>query len=113
MLHQLNRVLRGWTTYFRPGVSFATFDYLRAFTWRRVTAWLRRKHPKADWRWLKRRYLPRWWPTDGETVLYDPGTVRIEYYRYRGAKIATPWEQGRFQRDPAQMLERLQTLIAP
>jgi hypothetical protein len=21
-----------------------------------------RKHPKANWRWLKRRYLPRWWP---------------------------------------------------
>jgi hypothetical protein len=39
--------------------------------------------------------------------------VRIEYYRYRGAKIATPWELGRFQRDPQQMLERLQTLIAP
>ena len=43
----------------------------------------------------------------------DPGAVRIEYYRYRGAKIATPWAQGRFQRDPAQTLERLQTLIAP
>jgi hypothetical protein len=39
--------------------------------------------------------------------------VRIQYYRYRGAKIATPWAQGRFQRDPAQMLERLETLIAP
>jgi hypothetical protein len=50
-------------------------------------------------------------PTDGEMVLYDPGAVRIEYYRYRGAKIPTPWAQGRFQRDPQQMLERLQTLI--
>jgi hypothetical protein len=28
-------------------------------------------------------------------VLYDPGSVRIEYHRYRGAKIATPWAQGR------------------
>ena len=34
VLHQLNRALRGWTAYFRPGVSFATFAYLRAFTWR-------------------------------------------------------------------------------
>ena len=25
LLHQLNSVLRGWTAYFRPGVSFATF----------------------------------------------------------------------------------------
>jgi len=40
--------------------------------------------------------------------LDDLSSVRIEYYRYRGAKIATPWTQGRFQRDPAQVLERLQ-----
>jgi RNA-directed DNA polymerase len=113
LLHRLNPVLRGWCAFFRGGVSGRTFSYLRAYTWRRVLSWLRRKHPKANWRWLKRRYLPRWWPTDGETALYDPGSVRIEYYRYRGAKIATPWAQGRFQRDPAQMLERLQTLIAP
>jgi RNA-directed DNA polymerase len=112
LLQRLNAVLRGWCAYFRGGVSGRTFSYLRAYSWRRVVCWLRRKHPTANWRWLKRRYLPRWWPTDGDTVLYDPGAVRIEYYRYRGAKIATPWTQGRFQRDPAQMLERLQTLIA-
>jgi RNA-directed DNA polymerase len=29
LLHRLNPVLRGWTTYFRPGVSFAAFSYLR------------------------------------------------------------------------------------
>jgi RNA-directed DNA polymerase len=112
LLHRLNPVLRGWCAYFRGGVSGRTFSYLRAFAWRRVTCWLRRRHPKADWRWLKRRYLPRWWPTDGEMVLYNPGAVRIEWYRYRGAKIPTPWAQDRFQRDPQQMLERLQTLIA-
>ena len=44
LLHRLNPVLRGWTNYFRHGVSKATFDYLRAFTWRRVVCWLRHKH---------------------------------------------------------------------
>ena len=29
LLHRLNSLLRGWTTYFRPGVSSATFSYLR------------------------------------------------------------------------------------
>src|SRR5262245_44751341 len=38
LLHQLNPLLRGWTTYFRHGVSKATFNYLRAFVWRRVLA---------------------------------------------------------------------------
>ncbi len=34
LLHRLNPVLRGWTAFFRHGVSHATFQYLRAFTWR-------------------------------------------------------------------------------
>ena len=48
LLHRLNPVLRGWTAYFRPGVSSAAFSYLRAFTWRQVVGWLRRKHPRIE-----------------------------------------------------------------
>ena len=44
LLHTLNPALRGWCSYFQPGVSAATFRYLRAFTWRRVIRWIRRKH---------------------------------------------------------------------
>jgi RNA-directed DNA polymerase len=36
LLYRLAPILRGWTSYFRHGVSKATFDYLRRFTWRRV-----------------------------------------------------------------------------
>ena len=43
LLHTLNPALRGWCSY-QPGVSAATFRYLRAFTWRRVIGWIRRKH---------------------------------------------------------------------
>jgi RNA-directed DNA polymerase len=113
LLHRLNPLLRGWCAYFRHGVSKRTFNYLRAFTWRRVVCWLRRKHPKANWRWLKRRYLPRWWPAHGETELFNPGGVAVTRYRYRGHKIPTPWEHGDVvSRDPAQQLERLQALTA-
>ncbi|ADI04584.1 RNA-directed DNA polymerase [Streptomyces bingchenggensis BCW-1] len=45
-LLQLNRLLRGWCAYFRPGVSHAAFQYLSHYTWQRVIGWLRRKHPK-------------------------------------------------------------------
>ncbi len=58
LLLRLNRALRGWTTYFRPGVSSKAFQHLRAFTWRRVIGWLRRKHPQANWKQLRRRYCP-------------------------------------------------------
>ena len=36
LLRSLNPVLRGWCVYFQPGVSSATFHFLRAFAWRRV-----------------------------------------------------------------------------
>ena len=92
LLRRLNLVLRGWTNYFRHGVSAATFGYLRAYTWARVVNWLRRKHPRANWKWLRRRYLPRWWPTEGDTTMFDPAAVRITYARYRGQTIdTTPW----------------------
>jgi RNA-directed DNA polymerase len=91
LLGHLNRVLRGWTNYFRYGVSKRTFDYLGQFTWNRVLRWLRRKHPRASWGWLRRRYLPRWWPTHGTTELLRPAAVTVTRYRYRGAQIPTPW----------------------
>jgi RNA-directed DNA polymerase len=92
LLHSLNPVLRGWTTYFRPGVSSVTFQYLRGFVWRRVMGWLRRKHRRATWSQLRRRYCPNgWWPAEGEVTLFNPGAVRTTRYRYRGAAIPSPW----------------------
>lgn len=39
LLRQLNMLLRGWTGYFRHGVSRRTFGYLRHYTWSRVVTW--------------------------------------------------------------------------
>ena len=92
LLARLNPVLRGWCAYFQHGVSSRTFSYLDAYTWRRVICWLRRKHPQTNWRWLRRRYLPGWRPSGTRIALYDPKSVRIVRYRYRGERIATPWD---------------------
>jgi RNA-directed DNA polymerase len=96
LLRRLNAVLRGWTNYFRHSSAAATFGYLRHYTWWRVVRWLRRKHPKANWKQLRRRYLrinDRTWATDGTVDLFDPSTVAVVRYRYRGTKIATPWDE--------------------
>jgi RNA-directed DNA polymerase len=89
----LNPVLRGWTAYFRHGVSKATFNYLRAFVWRRVVCWLRHKHRRANWRQLRRRSLPGWWPMEGEVTLFNPGAVAVSRYRTRGGRIPLPWDE--------------------
>jgi RNA-directed DNA polymerase len=92
VLRQLNAALRGWTTYFRPGVSFATFQYLRAFTWRQVMLRLRRKHRRITWKQLRRRYCDGgWWPHHNGMTLFNPAAVRTTRYRYRGAAIPDPW----------------------
>jgi RNA-directed DNA polymerase len=92
LLHRVNPVLRGWTTFFRHGASKTTFNYLSAFSWRRVVCWLRHKHPRASWKKLRRSYLPGWRPTEGKTVLYNTAAVAVTRYRYR-KHIPSPWEQ--------------------
>ncbi len=91
LIHRLNPVLRGWTNYHRHGAASKTFSYLGAYMWRRVWIWLRTKHPKATVKDLQRRYLNRWWPEQDGVVLFNPATVAITRYRYRGAAIAAPW----------------------
>jgi RNA-directed DNA polymerase len=91
LLHRLNPVLRGWTNYFRYGVASKTFSYLRAFVWRRVVRWLHKKHPRLNWKQLRRRYLNGWWPTEREVTLFNPSAVSTVRYRYRGNTIPSPW----------------------
>lgn len=94
MLRRINQMLRGWTGYFRHGVSSRTFSHLHQFTWRRIVHWLRRKHDRANWKWLKRRYLANNWRPEHDGVsLFDCRAVPITRYRYRGTKIPTPWDQ--------------------
>jgi RNA-directed DNA polymerase len=94
LLRQLNPVLRGWCAYFRHGVSKATFGYLQAFTWRRVTGWLRKRHKGLRWSDLYRRFLtprPGVLPAENGIIMFNPARVTVTRYRWRAANIPTPW----------------------
>ena len=91
LLHRLNFVLRGWTNYHRHGAAAKTFSFLSAFTWRRVWCWLCHKYRKTGMGVLRRRYTRHWWPEQGGVRLFNPSTVAITRYRFRGAAIASPW----------------------
>ena len=92
LLRQINGALRGWTNYFRHGVSKATFAYLQHFTLMRIVHWLRRKHPRVTWKWLRRHYLARaWLPEHDGEALFNCEAVPVTRYRYRGAAIPSPW----------------------
>src|ERR1041384_3888882 len=84
LLSRLNSTLKGWAAYFRHGVSKRTFSAIGVFAWRRVIRWLRKRHHRARWASVMRRYLPRWVPTDGGIPLFNPVTVSVTRYRNRG-----------------------------
>jgi RNA-directed DNA polymerase len=91
LLRRLNPVLRGWCTYFRHGVSSRSFNYVDHFAFWRVVGWLRKRHLGLNMHTLVRRYLPGWGISDGGIDMFRPRQLAIERYRYRGAKIPTPW----------------------
>ena len=92
VLHALNPVLRGWSTYFRYDASKRTLAYVDHFAWWRVFRWLRKKHPKRTWKYLRQRYCRgRWALNEGGLDLFRPSTVKVERYRYRGSRILLPW----------------------
>jgi RNA-directed DNA polymerase len=93
LLYRLNPVLRGWTNYFRPGSSAATFGYLTHFSWWRVVHWLRHKHPRANWKNLRARYTLWSGPSDDGVVLFKPEALGTTRYRYRGTRIPSPWSR--------------------
>lgn len=92
LLYQVNRVLRGWCEYFRYGVSAKTFSYLDYFTWHRVFRWVWNRHGRIGKKQLVNREFPDWKLTQGGLTLFQPQSVSIIRYRYRGAQIPTPWE---------------------
>jgi RNA-directed DNA polymerase len=92
LMDYLGRVLRGWATYFRHGVSKATFAGIDSYAWERVTAWLRKKH-RIGWPALRRRFcLPGTWRLAVEGVRFrGAASIPVVRYRYRGYQIPTPW----------------------
>ncbi|WP_107430831.1 group II intron maturase-specific domain-containing protein [Streptomyces pluripotens] len=90
LLTGLNRTLREWAHYFHHGSAKRSFDTVDHHTWHRVAIWIRRKHsiPSSQ---LKRFCDQGWRFADGEITFLGASSVVIERYRYRGARIPTPW----------------------
>jgi hypothetical protein len=78
------QAVRGWANYFKHGVSKRTFSYLDSFAWRKVTRWLRTRHPRLNWSAIRRRFFHGWDIADGGIELFKPSTVTVSRYRYRG-----------------------------
>lgn len=59
LVARINPIIRGWTNYFRVGVSKRVFAKLDDYLFRLQRIWLKRQHPMKSWTWIKRRYWGR------------------------------------------------------
>jgi RNA-directed DNA polymerase len=94
VIGRINQILRGWTAYFRHAVCKHTLNNLKHFAEWRVIRWLRKRH-RWTWGQFRRRFTTptgRWLPiaADG-VVLFNPASVTVARYRYRGEKIPNPF----------------------
>ena len=96
LLVRINLIVRGWSAYFRHAVAKNQFSALADFIWWRVMRMLRARH---DWTWkdIRRRFVTpsgRWRPISAEgTELFDMAAVAVTRYRWRGARIPSPWTE--------------------
>lgn len=90
LLLRLNRFLRGWSAYFKYGVSSQVFNEIRSYAWQRIAIWFRRER-RMRWTAIRKRYMTGWeFRAPGGIMLFRP-KVDGARYRYRGTKISTPW----------------------
>ncbi|EQD36927.1 RNA-directed DNA polymerase, partial [mine drainage metagenome] len=53
--------------------------------------WIRKRHAGLNQGNLVRRHLPNWEMRHGSIEMFRPQKVAITRYRFRGARIPTPW----------------------
>ncbi|MFG1955395.1 group II intron reverse transcriptase/maturase [Micromonospora sp. NPDC048830] len=91
ILLTLGRSLRGWANYFRHGSSSRHFQQVDYHAWKRIGAWIRRKHHPIPWREVRHRFTHGGRYAHNGITFHGATSVKIERYRYRGSKIPNPW----------------------
>jgi RNA-directed DNA polymerase len=91
LFRQLGSLTRGWAQYFRHSSASSAYHDLQSFLWWRVWHWLNNKHPRTSGRWIVDRYYDGWCPEYDGVRLFQPATMTIKRYRYRGSNIPSPW----------------------
>jgi RNA-directed DNA polymerase len=92
VLKSVNRVVMGWGYYFRFGSAKRTLGYVGNFARDRIYRWIRKKHPRRTWRYLKSQYGGGHRTfQDGGVRLLNPRSIKVMRYRRRGTHILLPW----------------------
>ncbi|MDR0555856.1 MAG: hypothetical protein LBG20_02505 [Holosporaceae bacterium] len=60
VIEALNPLIKGWSNYFRSGVSSKVFNDMNSYMFKKTWKWCRWRHPKKGLRWIKDKYFRRY-----------------------------------------------------
>jgi len=60
VIEVLNPLIKGWSNYFRSGVSSEVFGKMNHYVFQKTWKWCRWKHPNKGLHWIKRKYFRRY-----------------------------------------------------
>jgi RNA-directed DNA polymerase len=90
-IRALNRKLRGWAHAFRHLVSSDVFKAVDAAIFKSLLRWVRRRHPRKNWRWLRRKYFRsergRQWTFTAKTRNADGTDQGVDLFRASSLRI--------------------------
>ena len=83
VIQRLTPVIRGWSNYYRYGVSSVTFKKADHRVWQLLWAWAKRRHPNKSARWVKAKYFRDdgyWTFFENKVQLVRHGAIRISRF---------------------------------
>jgi RNA-directed DNA polymerase len=60
VIKALNPIIKGWTNYFRSGVSSEDFNSMDNYMFQKLWKWARWRHPNKGLGWIKQKYFRRY-----------------------------------------------------
>jgi RNA-directed DNA polymerase len=86
VINKLNPIIKGWTNYFKIGVSSEIFTQLDYLMWQKLWAWSKRRHPNKGKRWIANKYFHtigkrKWF--SGKSFCYKNICLKICYQKRR------------------------------
>lgn len=78
VVRTLNPIIRGWSAYFRIGVSKAAFNALDFYVWQLAYKWAKHEHAHKSRDWVVHRYFGAFNPRRGDRWVFgDRGSGRF------------------------------------
>jgi RNA-directed DNA polymerase len=59
-IEALNPLIKGWSNYFRSGVSSKVFGNMNHYVFQKLWKWARWRHPMKGLRWIKHKYFRKY-----------------------------------------------------